>query len=195
MCTMNRQRPTRVRAAPARLHEEQASQHEVAALLAQFRNPVTPAVVSSNSDEESDTDSGPEEGEERKQGDRRPSARPWRKEHTPIRPLAFCPPRRPAHRFDRCETPLDFFRLLITDEFIDACVSYTNTFAQQRIDAAPEPAAAASHSAPWTETTAEEIKALLGCLIYMGIVCMNDTRDYWAQATAQPFIHHLHLHA
>ena len=32
------------------------------------------------------------------------------------------------------------------------------------------------------------MKATIGCLIYMGIVCMNDTRDYWAQATAQPFI-------
>jgi hypothetical protein len=185
---MDGSRPARIRAAPARLHEEQASQHEVAALLAQFRNPMAAAVVSSDSDEETDTESGPEEGEERKESDRRPPAYAWSTQHTPVRPQVFAAPRRPQHELDHCDTPMDFFRLFITDDFIDACVIYTNTFAQQRIDADTERAAASWHAATWTDTTAEEIKALLGCLIYMGIVCMNDTRDYWAQATAQPFI-------
>ena len=76
-------RPPRVRAAPARLHDEQASQHEVAALLARFRNPMAAAVVSSDSDEESDTESGPEEGEERKESDRRPPAA-HRRSTTPV---------------------------------------------------------------------------------------------------------------
>ena len=181
-------RPSRVRAAPAFLHDEQASHHEVAALLAQFRNPMAEAVVSSSSDEESDTESGPEEGEERKEGDRRPPAYAWSTQHTPIRQFAFSPPRRPAHPFDHINTPIDFFRLLITDEFIDACAAYTNTYAQQRVDDAKENAAPSSHAAQWEETTADEIRAVIGCLIYMGIVCMKDTRDYWAQATAQPFI-------
>jgi hypothetical protein len=181
-------RPSRVRAAPAFLHDEQASHHEVAALVAQFRNPVAEAVVSSQSDEESDADSGPEEGEERKEGDRRPSAFAWSKEHTPVRPLAFSPPRRPAHSLDHCNTPIEFFRLFITNEFIDACVNYTNMYAQQRIDADKENAPASSHAAQWEQTTAQEIKALIGCLIYMDIVCMKDTRDYWAEATTQPFI-------
>ena len=181
-------RPPRVRAAPARLHDEQASQHEVAALLARFRNPMAAAVVSSDSDEESDTESGPEEGEERKESDRRPPAYAWSTQHTAVQPHPFAPPRRPQHRLDRCNTPIDFFRLFITDDFIDACVTYTNTYAQQRIDADQENAPSSSHGARWTDTTAEEIEAMVGCLIYMGIVCMNDTRDYWAQATAQPFI-------
>jgi hypothetical protein len=181
-------RPARVRAAPAFLHDEQASHHEVAALLAQFRNPVAEPVPSSNSDEESDMDSGPEEGEERKESDRRPAAVVWSKEHMPVRPLAFSPPRRPAHPFDHYDTPIDFFTLIITDEFIDACVTYTNIYAQQRVDADKENPPASSHAAQWEDTTQEEIKALIGCLIFMGIVCMKDTRDYWTQATAQPFI-------
>lgn len=181
-------RPARVRATPAFLHDEQASQHEVAALLAQFRNPMAEAVVSSDSDDESNAESGPEEDEERKESDRRPPAYAWVKQHTPVRPLAFSPPRRPAHSFDHCHTPLDFFHLFITDEFIEACVTYTNAYAQQRVDPDKENAAPASRAAQWEDTTAEEIKALLGCLIFMGIVCMTDTRDYWAQATAQPFV-------
>lgn len=185
-------RPARVRAAPAFLHDEQASHHEVATLLAQFRNPMAEAVLTSDSDEESDADSGPEEGEERKESDRRPPAFAWTNEHTPVRPLAFSPPRRPIHPLAHTDKPIDFFRLFITDEFIEACVAYTNAYVQQRLEAAKENADHSSHagqsSQQWEETTAEEIRAVIGCLIYMGIVCMKDTRDYWAQATAQPFI-------
>ena len=90
-------RPARIRAAPAFLHHEQESHHEVAALLAEFRNPVARATESSESEEESDEESGPEEGEERKESDRRPPAFAWSKEHTPVRPHAFSPPRRPVH--------------------------------------------------------------------------------------------------
>jgi len=35
---------------------------------------------------------------------------------------------------------------------------------------------------------AEEIEALLGCLIYMGIVLLNATRDYRADETRQAFV-------
>jgi hypothetical protein len=59
---MDPPRPARVRAAPARLHDEQASHYELAALLAQFRNPMDEAGVSSESEDESDEEEGPEEG-------------------------------------------------------------------------------------------------------------------------------------
>ena len=36
--------------------------------------------------------------------------------------------------FDNLHTPLGFFHLFITDEFIEECVTYTNAYAQQRID-------------------------------------------------------------
>ena len=144
------------------------------------------ATESSESEEESDEESGPE-GEERKESDRRPPAFAWSKEHTPVRPHAFSPPRRPVHALDNLDTPLDFFHLFLTDEFIEECVNYTNAYAQQRIEDDKENASPNTHSQQWEDATAEELKALIGCLIYMGIVCMNDTRDYWAQATAQPF--------
>lgn len=187
--------PTRIRAAPAFLHDEQASQHELASLLAQFRNPVTIEVESTSGEEESDTESGPQEGEERKENDHRPLAFPWSKEHTPVQPHSFSPPRRPIHPFDHIHTPLDFFHLFITDDFIDTCVIHTNMYAQQRINDGKEKAllsskneSSSTHSQQWYDTTAVELKALIGCLIYMGIVCIKDTRDYWAQVTAQPFI-------
>jgi hypothetical protein len=159
------------------------------ALLAQIRNPVVVQVESSASEEESDPEEGPDVEEERKESDRRPPSFDWSTEHTPVQPLVFSPPRRPAHAFDNHHTPLDFFHLFITDEFIEECVNYTNAYAQQRIDDDKENVPPSTHSQRWQEATAEELKALIGCLIYyMGIVCISDTRDYWAQATAQPFI-------
>jgi hypothetical protein len=117
-------RPSRIRGAPAFLHDEQASEQEMIALLAQFRNPVARAPQDSESDEESDMEEGPEEGEERKESDRRPPAFAWSKEHTPVQPLAFSPPRRPVHLLDNLHTPLDFFHLFLTEEFIEECVTY-----------------------------------------------------------------------
>ena len=181
-------RPARVRAAPAFLHDEQASQREIAAMIAGFRNPVAHASDDSASEEDSDEEEGPDVEEERKENDVRPPSFAWTTEHTPVQPLVFSPPRRPAHILDNQHTPLDFFRLFITDEFIEGCVTYTNAYAQQRIDDDKENAPHSSHSQQWQATTTEELKALIGCLIYMGIVCISDTRDYWAQATAQPFI-------
>jgi hypothetical protein len=181
-------RPARVRAAPAFLHDEQASQREFAAVIAGFRNPVAHAPESSEGEADSDEEEGPDIDEERKESDRRPSSFVWSTQHTPVRPHAFSPPRRPVHAFDNLDTPLDFFRLFITDEFIEECVNYTNAYAQQRIDDDKENAPPSTHSRQWQDATAEELKALIGCLIYMGIVCISDTRDYWAQATAQPFI-------
>lgn len=143
---------------------------------------------SSESEEDSDEEDGPDIDEERKQSDRRPPSFAWSTEHTPVRPHAFSPPRRPVHAFDNLHTPLDFFHLFITDEFIEECVSYTNAYALQRIDDDKENAPPSTHSQQWQDATVEEVKALIGCLIYMGIVCISDTRDYWAQATAQPFI-------
>ena len=47
---------------------------------------------------------------------------------------------------------------------------------------------AAARCRPWQVITLEELKALLGCLVYMGIVRMNITHDYWTQATRQSFV-------
>jgi hypothetical protein len=184
---MSSERATRVRSAPARLHEEQAAEVEWATLLSQFRNPTSTEVESEPSDDES----GPEEEEERKESDRRPPPIAWSKEHQPIQQRAFTPSRHPSHPHPHADTPIDFLLLFLTDEFLEACVTFTNEYAEkQRAEAAPRTraAAASSNSHEWDKATVEEIKAMFGCLIYMGVVQLNDTRDYWRQLTVQPFI-------
>lgn len=181
---MSDSRPPRVRAAPARLHDEQAAAVDYAALLSSFRNPAAFSPTPDDDNSSDDEESGPEVGEERKENDRRPPAYAWSSEHSPVQPVIFSPPRRPAHALDALDSALQFFQLFITDDFLDACVQYTNEYATQRHSEEQEKPLAGE----WTNTTCEELKAMIGCLIYMGIVCMNDTRDYWAQATAQPFV-------
>ena len=192
---MSSARPQRLRAAPARFDEEQAALAGLAALAAAERNPAAAIELSGSSSSDSEEEEGPAEDEERKESDRRPPAFPWGTEHSPIRQHAFEPGLRArrSRAFPRdCTTERDFLRLLLPDAFLDSMVDLTNSYAEQRHDgsraaaAAAEPEAAAAEAPP--PTTREEIEALLGCLIYMGIVCMDATRDYWAELTRQPFV-------
>jgi len=199
---MSAMRPQRLRAAPARFDEEQAALAELAAVAAAERAPPAAAAALALSDSSS-SDSEPEEGpaadEERKEGDRRPPAFPWSTEHSRIEQRAFEPglrARRSRSIPRDCTTERDFLRLLLPDEFLDTMVELTNTYAEQQHEsrvaaaAAAEPAAAAATAAAAAppSTTREEIEALLGCLIYMGIVCMDATYDYWAALTRQTFV-------
>jgi hypothetical protein len=75
-------------------------------------------------------------------------------------------------------------------------VELTNAYAEQQREADKENAppaegtraSAADEPEPWAPTSVEEMRALIGCLIYMGIVCMDGTRDYWAETTRQAFV-------
>ena len=189
---MSGARSTRVRAAPALFSDEQAAAVELARLSWQERNPAAFQMEESSSSEESDDESGPEEEEERKDSDHRPVAVPWRTERQPVAPRAFAPPRLRRAPPPTADTPLDFFHLFMPHDFIQSMADLTNAFAEQQHAAEKEnaaPAAAAnSSSETWTETSVQEIEAMLGCLIYMGIVCMNATHDYWAELTRQPFV-------
>ena len=188
---MSRQHPPRIRSVPARFDDEQASAFILAQIASAERNPTTMSMDESTSEEETGDESGPEEGEERKESDRRPPGIEWSTQYTPVQPLAFSPPRRPAHSHDQCNTPIEFLQLFITNQFIDACVDYTNSYAEQRYADDSPRLSSSSNSNPshqWQSTTGEEIKAMLGCLIYMGIVQLNDTRDYWSGITAQSFV-------
>lgn len=193
---MSGKRPTRVRAAPARLEDEQAAAFELAELAAAYRNPAASVEVESSSSDESDDESGPEEEEERKASDVRPPAFPWTTEHEAVEPLAFLPPRGPRDPPRRCTTPLDFFHLLLPESFLESMVDMTNEYAARQRESDKEneaasaaaAAAAAPHSSAWEATTLAELNALLGCVIYMGIVSMDATRDYWSELTKQPFV-------
>jgi hypothetical protein len=122
---MSGKRPSRVRAAPARLEDEQAAAFELAELAAAYRNPAASAEVESSSSDESDDESGPEEEEERKASDVRPAAFPWTTVHAPVDALTFLPPRGPRDPPRRCTTPLDFFHLLLPESFLESMVDMT----------------------------------------------------------------------
>ena len=185
-------RPSRVRAAPARYDEEQAAAYELAQLAWQERNPAAVEEVEEESSSDSEVEEGPAEDEERKESDRRPPAFPWSAEHTPVQPHAFVPPRARSAPPRAADTPLDFFRLFMPRSYVQSMAEMTNAFAEAERPVprgrAAAAAAAAAAGEEWTEATAEEIDALLGCLIYMGIVRLNATHDYWADQTRQAFV-------
>lgn len=189
---MSGARSSRVRAAPALFSDEQAAAVELARLSWQERNPVAFQVEESSSSNESDSDAGPEDDEERKESDHRPAAFPWRAEQQPVEQRAFAPPRLRRAPPPAADTPLDFFHLFMPHNFLQSMADLTNAYAQQKHAARKEnaaPAAATNGSQnTWTDTSVQEIEAMFGCLIYMGIVCMNATRDYWAEMTRQPFV-------
>jgi len=185
-------RPSRVRAAPARYDEEQAAAFELAQLAWQERNPAAVNEAEEESSGDSEVEEGPAEDEERKESDRRPPAFPWSTEHTPVQPHAFVPPRARCTPPREAGSPLEFFRLFMPRDYVQSMAEMTNAFAEAEHPLprgrAAAAAAAAAAGRGWSETTAEEIEALLGCLIYMGIVRLNATHDYWADQTRQAFV-------
>jgi hypothetical protein len=188
---MSASRPARVRAAPARLHEEQASLHELAAAAAAESHPRPSALYEvqeiSSSEEESD-----EEEHKGPASDEIAENNTWSNVYTPQQPKPFHARHYAAAAPIDCTTPLDFFRLFCPPSFLTLICDYTNTYAEQRHKADKEneePHAAARKDSPaWTATDETEVAALLGCLIYMGIVCMDATRDYWSGDTKQSFV-------
>jgi Transposase IS4 len=189
-------RPQRMRAAPARLEDEQFTLAALAAVAAVERNPTASDELSSSESEDSEAEEGSAEEEERKESDRRPPAKHWDQRFTAHVQHPFAPPRGPSRLPAACDSPLDFFSLLLPDAFIQRMVDLTNAFGEQK-DAAAERGEGKSEdeaqageraASQWMPTTKEELRALIGCLIYMGIVHMDATKDYWAALTSQSFV-------
>ena len=189
---MSDARPLRVRAAPAVFDDEQAAAVHLAQLAAQLRNPAAAIEVSNDSSDESDAESGPEDSEERKDNDVRPPAFPWSTQHSPIRPLVFAPPRLRRTPPAAASSPRDFFHLFLPESYLQQIVNMTNAYAQQQRLQEQENeqpnVGDAQQRPPWQVTSLAEVRAILGCLIYMGIVCMDSTYDYWAEQTRQAFV-------
>jgi hypothetical protein len=116
----------------------------------------------------------------------------WSNVYTAQQPSPFRAHHRAAAVPIDCTTPLDFFRLFCPQSFITLVSECTNAYAEQQHEADKEnelpQAAAAKPSAAWVPTDEEEVAALFGCLLYMGIVCMDATRDYWSCDTRQSFV-------
>ena len=78
-----------------------------------------------------------------------------------------------------CESPLQLFCHYLTDEVWDLLVTETNRYASDNRLTSPS-------ARPWCDVTVAEMKAFIGILIAMGIVCLPRLEMYWS--TSHPFI-------
>lgn len=78
--------------------------------------------------------------------------------------------------FDECarvigevgDNEIDFFTKIRDEAIFNKIVEETNLYAEQNT------------SKNWTDTTVVEMKAFLGCLIYMGIHKLPSLKCYWS---------------
>ena len=184
---MTEQRSSRVRGQPARFHDEQATLHALAHAAAAESFPRLHVLADALPD--SDSESEEEEEEKRGEGSAAVAERnTWDTVYAAAPPHAFQPPHHdPPLPWD-CSSALDFFQLFCPPSFFDLIAAYTNAYAEEKHAARKENAAPDSLAEEWAATDAREVAAMLGCLLYMGMVCMDDTKDYWAADTRQPFV-------
>ena len=83
------------------------------------------------------------------------------------------------------KTPLDFFKLLVTDDMLDGIVEQTNLYAQQFMDATSLPPHSRVHGWSKEAHTRAELKKFLAMIVTMGLVNFPHIEDYWA--TSWPY--------
>jgi hypothetical protein len=123
----------------------------------------------------------------------------WTDELREVTPHAFRPVTLSpvaAAALAACESPLDYFYLIIPPSFITHMVEQTNLYAEQRAEQAKENRSRlrsragqrrSAHNA-WQAVTEAEMLAFLGCLCYMSDVTIANVRDYWERTYYQPFV-------
>ena len=77
--------------------------------------------------------------------------------------------------------PIDIFNFFISDDVVDHMVTETNRFALQRIEQLK--ITCRSPMKDWKGTTSDEIRTLIGLLIYMGLVQKPEISLYWSKST------------
>ena len=78
------------------------------------------------------------------------------------------------------KSPLDFFKLMVTDEMLDHIVEQTNIYAQQYIDSTTLPPHSRVHGWSKEVHNRAELKKFLAMTITMGLVNYPHIEDYWA---------------
>ena len=78
------------------------------------------------------------------------------------------------------KTPLEFFKLMVTDEMLEKIVQQTNLYAEQFISS--HNLAPRSRVHGWKKATHDlsELKKLLALIVVMGLVNYPTLEDYWA---------------
>ena len=76
------------------------------------------------------------------------------------------------------KSPLDFFKLLVTDEMLDHIVEQTNIYAQQYINSTTLPPHSCVHGSSKEVHNRAELKKFLAMIITMGLVNYPHVEDY-----------------
>ncbi|KAJ8930105.1 hypothetical protein NQ314_017133 [Rhamnusium bicolor] len=76
------------------------------------------------------------------------------------------------------KTSYDFFKLLITDDIIQLCVTETNRYAAQE----KAKGSRRSRIQEWKDTTQDEMEKFIGCIMWMGLVALPSINAYWSKS-------------
>ena len=74
--------------------------------------------------------------------------------------------------------PIDFLKLLVTDELINAMVLETNKYAEQEINK-HRLLKRSSRLKDWKAINADDMKNFLGILRHMGYFKLSSSEHYW----------------
>lgn len=83
------------------------------------------------------------------------------------------------------KTPVDFFRLLLTDQMLEQIVQQTNLYAQQFLDSSTLPPRSRANLWEKKQHNLAELRKFLALVIVMGIIHFPSVEDYWV--TSWPF--------
>ena len=88
----------------------------------------------------------------------------------------------------KVKTPLDFFRLFFTLEFVGRVMESTNTYAEQARAAKPE-----KHKSKWVPADTQSLIKFIGLTFIMGVLKKARIKDYWTTTPelATPFFGHV----
>ena len=77
-------------------------------------------------------------------------------------------------------SPVYFFKLLLTEQFIQDLVTKTNEYAEKTINAS-YPLRCRSNLADWKDVTVDEMRKFIGIVFVMGLVSLPSYKKYWSR--------------
>ena len=107
------------------------------------------------------------------------SASDWGPVHSKPRSFPFTGKEQLSLDASTLTSPIDWYDLFFTNEIVDHIVAETNRYAQQKIGSSH--VTRRSRLKSWKVTTHDEIRKLIGLMIYMGIVTLPEVSLYWSK--------------
>lgn len=79
------------------------------------------------------------------------------------------------------DNPTDYFRHLVTENILNEVIAQTNHYARKVL--CHSETKQHSRINAWKETTKDEILVLVGLILHMGTIGINNIQDYWKTYT------------